>query len=412
MSPIKNNILITLILFLSLVIRLAVLPYGTFPDINAYREWSHKVVTDGFGNFYYTSCIYLPGYIYVLYLIGNYEKGLGGAVSSDVVYKLPSIIADLIVVYLIYLLLKRFLSRAGALVPAFIYGISPCIFANSAMWGQTDAAAFLPTFLSFCFFVMYFTAETIIKRRLYLVLSGLFLGLSFVTKPNGVFLLPFFLLFIVFGKKFKLRTVIFELLMILSSSLIIFLVLFIPFTGNKNFFRFVGQVSIESVDCHNITNYAAFNFWKLYKDWSPDSGRVLFFSYKEWGRVALIYYLGVLSILVVGKIRNANDSKKYVVILSESLALFYLFWYLFTTGVHERHIFPVFGFLAVTAGFKKTYWVFYLILMIASFLNLGYVSKGIVFNQNYLYTPELLKLYPLSIILAWAFMMVSFVRRK
>lgn len=406
MKLIKNNFLIILILLLSLGIRLAVTPYGTFGDINAYREWTQRLMTYGMGDFYFTQCIYPPGYIYVLFVVG--KIGL----TSDFIFKLPSIFSDIITIYLIYFLVMKLLGRRKALITAFIYGISPCIFANTAMWGQADGTANLPTFLSFCFFAGYLAQEKKIRKKIFLIASGLSIGLSFATKPNGIFLLPFFLMAIIFWKKVEIRRVFLESIMFLLPAILLFFVVFVPFTGKKDYFKFVSSVTIESVECHPMTSYAAFNFWRLYKDWSPDNGKAWILTYKEWGRGAFILCTVFILIAFVKKMRQAGGGGKVVFFLAETLVLYYLFWFLFTTGVHERHMFPIFAFLAVAAAFKKSYWIFYFILTIVYTINLGYVSKGIVFNQNNLYTPELLILYPWLLMAVWVIMMIKFLREK
>jgi len=95
-------------------------------DMGFWYSWSAALDRGDWRRFYaLTGCDYLPGYLYVLWLLGQIQLGIANAPglvravapSQDLLYKLPAMAADAATVGLIYLMGRR---DGGARAPAFL----------------------------------------------------------------------------------------------------------------------------------------------------------------------------------------------------------------------------------------------------------------------------------------------------
>ena len=150
-----------LLLLLGLALRLFVayvlLPQsGLRNDMSSFAAWALRMADVGPGGFYEAGVFadYPPAYMYVLWLLGEiakfFEPILGGASPIRPLIKVPGMVADLGVAWLIYLIGVRFLGEhpptrwlgSGArigLIGAAVYLFNPGTVFNSAVWGQMDA---------------------------------------------------------------------------------------------------------------------------------------------------------------------------------------------------------------------------------------------------------------------------------
>ena len=143
-------------LFAGLALRLLI-AYVIFPgsgfesDLSSYASWAQSMAAYGPGGFYENAGFadYPPAYLYVLWLVGSLS---GAAVSATELIKLPPILLDIAVSYVIYRLVRGWTwpglrSEALALAAAALYVFNPVSFYDSALWGQTDAAGALVVLL-------------------------------------------------------------------------------------------------------------------------------------------------------------------------------------------------------------------------------------------------------------------------
>ena len=108
----KQRAQIVLILVSAFFFRLVLSPFLTYqPDVASWIGWSNRLLKFGFKKFYSAGwCDYLPGYLYLLWFLGKIQQfleGLGFFVNPYVLYKIPAILADILTVYLIYILVKK-----------------------------------------------------------------------------------------------------------------------------------------------------------------------------------------------------------------------------------------------------------------------------------------------------------------
>ncbi len=143
---------IAVLLLAGLALR-AVIAYVLFPgsgfesDLASYASWADSMAAYGPGGFYANAGFsdYPPAYLYVLWLVGTLS---GASISSVELVKLPPILLDIAVGYLLYRLVRGWTwpgprGETLALAAAALYLFNPVSFYDSALWGQSDAAGAL-----------------------------------------------------------------------------------------------------------------------------------------------------------------------------------------------------------------------------------------------------------------------------
>ena len=139
------------VLAAGMALRLA-LAYVLFPgqgfvtDMRLFAGWAEDIVRVGPGGFYAASgADYPPGYIYVLWLLGETANVLApvlGVAASDVILtllKLPAIAADSVIAVLLYAAGTSWFGGRSGVVAAALYLFIPVTWYDSALWGQVDA---------------------------------------------------------------------------------------------------------------------------------------------------------------------------------------------------------------------------------------------------------------------------------
>jgi len=180
---------ILVVLVAGLILRLLL---ATFPgfgvDVGTFMAWSFQLADTGPWNFYDTDFFtdYAPGYLYILWLIGELRQSLAdiGLITFtnkqyEFVLKLPSIAADLGSAYLLYRLLEgqRQEARVGA---ALAYLLLPVTWFTGAVWGQVDSVLAFLLLLS-----VYFIGHGRPLR------GAVAYTIGFLVKPQAIAALPF-----------------------------------------------------------------------------------------------------------------------------------------------------------------------------------------------------------------------------
>ena len=133
-----------------------VLAYVVFPgqgfaaDMRSFDDWAATLARVGPGSFYASSgANYPPGYMYVLWLVGELGTLLGpvlGLSASDAVIlivRIPPILADIGIAVLLYGAGTRWFGGHAGLAAAALYLFIPISWYDSALWGQVDAVGAL-----------------------------------------------------------------------------------------------------------------------------------------------------------------------------------------------------------------------------------------------------------------------------
>jgi Gpi18-like mannosyltransferase len=263
--------------------------------------------------------------------------------------KLPSILADLGIGWLIYKYLfqkkKKFAFPATA-----IWLFNPVIWYNSAIWGQTDSIVNLLGLVS---------VLALLKKNL--VLSFLFLVLSLLLKGSLAIFVPV-LIFVAILQKHKLADW-FKAVACGLSAVVLTSVWFHPSIDIFAWLINLYQKKILPGEIGFLTANA-FNFW-----WLVNPGKildsVLYFGLpaRVWGFG--IAMMGIFAILFWLQRKRLTDKRIFI-----SLILVSLITFLFMTRIHERYLYPFFPMATILLGLIPGMVVPYIIFSITYFLNL------------------------------------------
>ena len=253
--------------------------------------------------------------------------------------KLPAILADIGIGWLIYRLSSK-------LLPVAFYLLNPAVIYISTVWGQIESIPIFFILLSLYFF----------NKRQFVTLSGpqrsvgwlrTFSGLqlknyylshiSFVlailSKQTALWLLPVFLVLWFKGRPLK------TFLQGLTLQVVIFTLLYIPFTLSlvEPFRLYLATLSGSS----SLVSDAAWNIWHfLYPINTSDS--ILVYNVYNFSlftpRSLSLLSLTISTAAIIFKFYT-NKINLYQALFWLSMAAFFL-----QTRVHERHLFPALVF--------------------------------------------------------------------
>ena len=263
--------------------------------------------------------------------------------------KLPSLLADLGIGYLIY---KHFVNekreKLGRIL-ASVWLFNPVTWYNSAIWGQTDSVVNFLGLIS----VWALLSKRLTKFVIFFVGSILFKGSLALFAP--------ILLLVAVIQKYSLR----EWLSAAFGGVTVILVTSIWFHPYVDLPLWLVNLYRERILPGEIGYLTAnaFNFW-----WLIDSGKTLdstlYFGIgaRFWGFV--ITSLGLIFALLHV---NKKTSKERVFFV---LAFVALTSFLFMTRIHERYLYPFFPYATLLLGYIPGFSFAYFVLSVVHILNL------------------------------------------
>lgn len=343
------------------ILRLFLVNFGTLQlDHGTFVAWGNSLASGGLKDFYNGWSDYLPGYLYVLWILG--KVNLMFPILQTLTFKLPAILADIATGYLIYKIISKLKNEKLGLVGALLYVFNPAIFANSTLWGQVDSlTALFSLFAIYVFPISY-------------PLSSISLAIGTLTKPQAAFILPAILcLFQVHKKSFP------ELLKYCITGLTVFVLGFLPFSNQSNLFKFILERLSVSSGQYPYGSVNAFSFWGLFGFWKPDA--ITFWI----GLGVSIVLTLILTIIMLKKRPQAGEY------LLTGLSL--LITFLFMTRIHERHLLPVLAPLLIAACVNPILFFVYGGLSITYLTNLSYAYYWITGNFKEIFNPVLVKAF-------------------
>ena len=112
---------------------------GFGSDLDLFRFWATELAEHGPFGFYDRGFFadYTPGYLYALWLVGAVGGWVGGV--GDLI-KLPAIITDVVLAYVVYRMVLDLGVTAGrARLAALVVLVNPITWFDSVIWGQVDS---------------------------------------------------------------------------------------------------------------------------------------------------------------------------------------------------------------------------------------------------------------------------------
>lgn len=350
---------LVLLLLVLLGLKMAVAPYfGYRFDIDTYKAWALRLAEVGPADFYAPNyfCDYPPGYLYVLWIVGGVHRWMNidasGAISTLII-KLPGLIADLLSTAVLYALLRPRVGRRTAWLVVIAYALNPAVIFNSAIWGQTDSLFTLELFLG---------ALLLFQRRI--VFGWAVIMVAAITKPQALIVLP--LLASWQGNWDRPERPIIAAATSLATATIFTL----PFLEPLGLYEHYKKVAAY----YSETSVNAFNLMAILGGFrQSDSGILLFMSYKAWAVVLVVLFFAYLAYLIYRR----RDAEMYYYLMF----LLPFGFFMLSTRMHERYLFPCLLFLAPLLSWRKRLWVLYIGLTLTYYLNLWYVLRATIAEE-------------------------------
>lgn len=334
------------------------------PDVNNHIDWGIRFWEYGPQKFFapetnvwsYTWPNQPPGTIYIFALvrklfeaifnifwtinvnIGVFPSGIITYFESNLypaLLKLPSILADLGIAYLIYKFVLTIHytpitnhKKNLATLAAMIFLFNPVIWYNSSVWGQTDSVVNFFALLGF-----YLLFE---KKLILALVSILF---SFYIKASLLIFLPIFII-IAIRQKYKLS----EYVLSIAYGLVPIALLSLPFS-NGNPLIWLYEIYKDKVFTQQlqVITANAFNLWAGVAGIHERSHEIFLgpFSYKIWG--IILFSLSYIPVLYL--VYKKQDLKS----IFWALSITALSSFMLLTNMHERYLYPFFPVFTVLA---------------------------------------------------------------
>jgi hypothetical protein len=405
---------IVAVLLGGLILRLLI-AYVIFPgegfgnDLRLYGAWAQTLADHGPGGFYANAgwTDYPPGYLYVLWFVGvlgNLLSSPLGMPAGDVIdglLKMPAILADLAVAWLLYRAASRWHGRRAGLAAAALYTFIPVTWYDSALWGQVDSVgALLLVWMALLLIDGWDEQATLVAVLAAVVKPQFAIGLLIVAAVlAGRYLLgrlpeealqPTGLGGAVdrlFRGWFSQQHGPARLIACTIVGIVAFIVLILPFdlqvwaSSDWASTPVLGQAAGFAVLVQNAAGYYnvltanAFNAWAVAGptplsqvlstgdlQWTWDT-RGIFGAQASTLGMALF---AAIALLVMASVAWRNDRTAIVLGLTVLAVAFFAV----PTRVHERYLFPAFGIGAFLAAASVGWRWWYLILGLASTVNL------------------------------------------
>lgn len=323
-------------------------------DVHCFSSWASMVYENGFSKFYTLDAFtdYPPGYMYVLYVIGFIKSIFHMEVMSTatvVLVKMPAILCDLAVGFLVYNLARKHTDTTIALILAGLYLCNPTVYTDSALWGQVDGV------LTLC--IMAIVLCTYYRK---LIPAYFLFAVSILVKPQALFVTPVLIYAVieqVFLQDFSWKKFWKNLGCGICAIGLLFILMY-PF-GVQNV---ISQYT-DTLGSYPHASVNAANIWSMFKmNWAP---------LQPWMSVTgMICIMLIVAATAVIFFRSKDDSKYFFVAAFLFFATFVL-----STKMHERYAFPCIAMLLCAYVLKQNIQIFslYTLCSVTQFLNIGYV---------------------------------------
>lgn len=347
-------------LILRVLIGLAVPGYPA--DMSCWTAWSQAAAGSSFFSAYENTSFldYPPGYLYILHILGSLGNMLGiecGTSLYNLLLKIPSILADLGMAWILYSIGKRENKVKLGLLIAVLYAINPLTILNSAAWGQIDSILTLAV-----------AGYLLLLYRKKIFAATLVFTAGLLLKPQMLFFGP--VLAVVFikhlfedGIKAGMKTFFISF----TGGAALFVITVLPFSIGKEWTWILGKYmgTINSYPYATLNAANVFGMLKL--NWQSLESSLLGLKLSAWGTIGLAF-----SVTIYFAISFINKNKANIFMLS---ALLMTGIYALGHKMHERYLFPIMVVLLIGFIYQKRGVIMYVygLLSTALFINVAQV---------------------------------------
>ncbi|WP_052756044.1 phospholipid carrier-dependent glycosyltransferase [Paenibacillus durus] len=340
---------------------------GYMNDMKTFMYWGQRLAEVGPGRFYQEGIFadYPPGYIYILYLLHLIQQGLGLSPDSPgemLLFKLPAILSDIVLGWLIYRIGSKKLGGGIALGLVILYSFNPAVLTDSAVWGQADA-----------FFVVFLLLSILAVSDRRLAVSALWFAVATAVKPQALIFTPALLFAFIHYRAWK------ELLKGAVYGLIAFTLITLPFFWGNGGLGGLIDLYKSTLSSYPYSTVNAFNLYTLIApSWSPIDQLWLGIPYRAWGNIFIIVAVALAALFSFRKDRK-DLSKSFFIGLVLIVVMFVV-----GTKMHERYMFPalvlsLFAFMEIK---DRRLLTLFFGLSLTQFANVEYVLLYLNAGQN------------------------------
>lgn len=332
-------------------------------DLNNFRWAAEAIRTNGYKGVYESgvSIGFPPLLVQVIACISAVCKVLGlsyqkvSESAAIIIFKLPSIICDLIIAAFIFKVAKRNFTKRSAIILEAAFLMNPCVIMDTSIWGQFDSMVSLLVLLM-CWFLYE-------KKSGYAVICYV---AAILFNPLMLILTPVLIIGILDDLVFdgiESKNII-RFFICLAGSLVGGVLICLPIgfsTVWENYKIMFKGMPYCSINAYNFWNMIGFN-------WKPETNTYLGITCRMWGGI-IICLLAVLAIVL----HYVNKRKKtdYFYLAS----FFIIIVFTFSTRMHERYLYNVMAILLMLYVLKPEVenYILYGVFSIAQLGNLAFV---------------------------------------
>lgn len=341
--PVSIGILIALGLIVRLI--LSVTAPQCSIDVGLFKYWGQQCVEDGIPSFYANaeqySLDYPPLYIYFLWFNTLLAQALNlvGTVGYTLLIKLPSMLADCVIAFLLYKMCDKRMNRKWILFIVSIWLFNPMVLLDSAAWGQVESLQALPiVIMLYC----------ILKKRL--VPASVALAFAVILKPQGIFLIPIlgfaWLHRLIRDREMSVARKFGSMFGCVGAFVGTITVVALPFgiLQKPNFFSWLVNLYVGTANGYKGATVNSYNFYYLLgENWTNDSEPwLLGWSFFQWGMLFI-----VVICLLAGALYLFGKMDQGSPFLIASMLVYAVT--MFGPRMHERYFFPCIILLLVAA---------------------------------------------------------------
>jgi 4-amino-4-deoxy-L-arabinose transferase-like glycosyltransferase len=396
---------IVIVLALGLAFRLILaqaLPGSGFRnDLYAFQFWAWKLTELGPFGFYHQGFFldYTPGYLYVLWMVGWVGRLLGvtGPVGLGDLIKVPPILADLVLAWLVARMVRELGgSRRASLAAAVIVVVNPITWFDSVVWGQVDSVG-----------VIFLVLAVRELWRDHPERSAVFTVIAAIIKPQLGILVPIVAAVTIrrafwpsgaYGSdppperpyRGPVRVVTTALVGLLSA-----VALSLPFGLSL---PELGSQIASAAGGYPYLSVNAYNPWALLEldgvGIARNGGWVCDVAYRSastgadcpegfmFGAIPAVAVGTVLLLIAVAAITLVIARRPDRLTILVGVAVLSLAFFVLPTRVHERYLYPLYGAAAILAGVSLRWRAFYVLAGIATFANMYVVLTTLYDNPS------------------------------
>lgn len=150
--------------------------YGHGDELNTLMQQANGFANDGIISHYFNSTVfYTPGVSYILWIMGLLAKAFGlltGTKGMAIFLKIPAIVADIVIVFIIFAIANKKLSPLKSFIISSVYALVPALFLLSSVYGSYLSIGILFLMLA----LINARDKKIIKLTIYYTLAVLFMA--------------------------------------------------------------------------------------------------------------------------------------------------------------------------------------------------------------------------------------------